>query len=159
MGKVGRRPIGAPRGLPIAPLTLAVLVAVATAAIAVACSSGAVDSQACLNIETARCQAAPACSDIDLGQPVHNDSDVAACIRFYQVQCLHGLVTPTAPSGGQVSVCVAAIAAAGKAAAKGDAGACDTIVNPQDNLACAFLNPPDAGVPDSASDDASDDGG
>ena len=72
---------------------------------------------------------------------------MAACVRYYNDACLHGLETSVAPSNVAVNQCVAAIQAAGKAAAKGDAGACATIVSPQNVAACAFLTPVDSGTP------------
>jgi hypothetical protein len=119
---------------------------------AIACSSGAVDPGACVSIETARCQAAPSCpADFNLQQPVPAGNDVASCIRFYQVQCLHGLVTSVTPNSSQVAACVETIMAAGPAATRAhseseDASApCGIIANPQNTPACAFLNPADAG--------------
>jgi hypothetical protein len=118
---------------------------------AAACGTSAVDVQACRQIESARCTAAansPVCN-IDLSQPVHHGSDAAACIRYYDTQCLHGLLTTSAPGSVAVNACVAAITAAGAAAQAGDAGACDVVESPQNHAACSFLipTPPvDAGV-------------
>ena len=110
-------------------IAMVVLSLAALAGIAVACATGAVDVQGCRQIETARCQAAPACpTSFNLSLPVHNDDDVTACIRFYNDQCLHGLETTVAPGSVLVNACVAAIVAAeGKVAAAdretSDAGA------------------------------------
>lgn len=131
------------------------------AATAVACGTGAVGVQACREIETARCEAAPACpaslpqgEGIDLTNPIPAGGDpVAACVRYYNDACLHGLETSVAPSNVAVSDCVAAIQAAG-AAAKKDASACTTVVAPQTVSACAFLYPIDAGPVDSGPADA-----
>jgi hypothetical protein len=142
------------------PLAAVVLALGAAAALAIACGTSAVDTTACRQIETARCQAAvaPVCA-INLSEPVHSDNDVTACIRYYDTQCLHGLVTTTVPGNVSVNDCVAAIGAAGQAATQGDAGACLVITNPETSPACGFLVPPDAGTPavdasDAASDDA-----
>ncbi len=118
-----------------------------------ACGTDAVGIQQCRNIESARCMRAPACK-IDLSQPLHEGSDVDACIRFYNDQCLHGLVTSVTPGANQVSACIAAI----------NSGPCDFVVNPQDSPACVFLIPiPDAGTDadgaEASTEDASDDGG
>ena len=134
---------------------------VAGAAIVVACSNNAVGVQACRQIETARCEAAPACaaSFTLSSQPVPDGDPVAACVRYYNDACLHGMATSVAPSNIQVNQCVAVIAAAGKAAAtERDSGAaCTTVAYPQNSAACAFLIPIDSGTPavaDAASDDA-----
>ncbi len=77
---------------------------------------------------------------IDMSFPLHSgDSpadNITACQLFYQDACLHGLVTPIAPTSAQVNACLYAIQ-------KGD---CNAVVNPQNNSACAWLNPPDAGM-------------
>jgi hypothetical protein len=135
------------------------------AAAAVACGNGAVGVQACRSIETARCEAAPACPSslpagegIDLSNPIPAGGDpVAACVRYYDDACLHGLETSVAPSNVAVNDCVAAIQAAGAAAAKGNKLACTTVVSPEKNAAaCSFLIPVDAGT--SAVADAADAG-
>ena len=115
-----------------------------------ACGTDAVGIQQCRNIESARCIRATACK-IDLSEPLHEGSDVDSCIRFYNDQCLHGLVTSVTPGATQVNACVAAI----------NSGPCDYVVSPQNAPACAFLNPPDAGPADAAdaSEDADDDAG
>ncbi len=114
------------------------LVSAAGAAAAVACSNDAVGVQACRQIETARCEAAPACPGAFPSfttQPVPDGDPVAACVRYYNDACLHGIVTTVAPSNVAVSQCVTAINAAGKqAASERDASA-----------ACAFLGSPWSG--------------
>jgi hypothetical protein len=136
--------------------------AAGVASLALACGTDAVGVSACRSIETARCEAAPACG-ISLALPVHIGDDVSACVRFYNDQCLHGLVTQSTPSTVAVNACVAAIQAAGALAAKKNTSAClNTVQNPQNTAACAFLNPgPDASVEDAGEDasDASDDAG
>jgi hypothetical protein len=134
------------------------------AAIVVACGTSANDVPACKQIETARCQAAASCPSVfDLSSPTPDGNGVSACIRFYDDQCLHGLVTTAVPLTTAVNGCVAAITKAGQeAAASVDAAApCDLVANPQNYPACTFLNPIDAGedAADAAttSEDASDD--
>ena len=124
------------------------------AAAAVACGNGAVGVQACRDIEAARCEAAQFCPQslgeaegTDLSSPVPIGDPVAACVRYYNDACLHGLETSASPSNVAVNQCVSAIQAAGKAASKGDAGACTTVVAPQNASPCAFLVPIDAGTP------------
>jgi hypothetical protein len=127
------------------PLAVAPLVAL----VGVGCGSGAIDVQACQQIETARCNQAYKCPAVDLEPPYSTSgTDVQACIRFYQTACLHGL-TESPPTGTSVSACVDAINEAG-----GDA-ACSIIEEPWTVDECAWLNPP--AVPE-ASTDASDAG-
>jgi hypothetical protein len=137
---------------PVAWLAFTATTGVAVALIAAACSTGADGVQACQSIETARCQAAPSCpANFDLQSPDPDGNDVTACIRFYKDQCLHGLVTTVVPSSVAVNDCVAAILSASKTASAahslGDdaAAPCATIVTPQNNAACFFLNGVDAG--------------
>jgi hypothetical protein len=123
-------------------------------ALAAGCGNSAVGVQACRSIETARCEAAPACpaslppgEGIDLSSPpVAGGDPVAACVRYYDDACLHGLVTSVAPSNADVSDCVSAIQAAGNAA-KTNPSACKIVVSPDKNApACSFLIPVDAGT-------------
>ncbi len=133
------------------------------AAVASACSNDAVGVQACREIETARCEAAPACpsAPFDLSSPAPAGDPVAACVRYYNDACLHGIGTTVTPGNAAVSSCVAVIVAAGKAAAsQRDSGAACNIIaypwNPAYTTACEFLTA-DAGVavvPDAATDDA-----
>jgi hypothetical protein len=145
------------------PLAMLALAAAGALAPAVACGTSAVDVQGCKDIEDARCQAAsiPACASVFDPLPVHNDSDVSACVRFYATQCLHGLETPVTPGGVAVNACVSTIQSAVQAASHGDAGACQVIAHPQNYPSCAFLNVPDAGTPDTGVDaaDAGEDAG
>jgi hypothetical protein len=131
-----------------------------------ACGTDASGIDACRQIETARCQQAPSCvgqtistacnggqNVLDLAVPVHRDSDVSSCIRYYQDACLHGLNGGTPPSPGQLQNCVNAINAA---PSNGD---CTTVACPETNAACGFLipTPPvDAGVDAPAAVDAND---
>ena len=116
------------------------------AAVIAACGNGAVGVQYCRQIQTARCEAAPACpSYFNLSEPVPDGDPVAACVRYYNDQCLHGLVTTVTPSSVEVNQCVAAIVAAGKAAAtERDASVqCQFVANPWNprfSTACVFLD-------------------
>jgi hypothetical protein len=121
-----------------------------------ACGTDASGIDACRQIETARCTQAPACvgqpvpmscnngqNPLDLAVPVHRDSDVSSCIRYYQDACLHGLNGGRVPSPGDLQSCINAINAA-----PGNDD-CQTVVCPEQNAACSFLlpTPPvDAGV-------------
>lgn len=112
---------------------------------AVACGTDPVGVDACQRIEQARCESAQACG-IDLGRPTHSGSseaeNVAACTRYYQDQCLHGLSSGAEPGSDKVDACVSAILT----------GTCDTVREPQTNAACSFLIPPSAVVSDAAAD-------
>lgn len=93
------------------------------------CGNGAVGVDACRSIEDARCRQAAACG-ISLQPPYHTSgSDVDACIRYYQVACLHGLAVPD-PGGGSVNACVAAI----------EGGDCALVQSPVTG-ACSWLAP------------------
>jgi hypothetical protein len=73
-----------------------------------ACGPSATGVDACKQIEEARCQKAGACG-ISTEPPYStNGSDVGACIRYYDVQCMHGTSVPV-PVAAQVNACVAAI--------------------------------------------------
>src|SRR5438105_847816 len=78
----------------------------------VACGTDPVGVESCRRIEHARCENAPACG-IDLSKPVHRggspELSVAACNRFYDDACLHGLVAPTDPGNVAVDACIDAI--------------------------------------------------
>jgi len=96
-----------------------------------ACGTGANSPDSCRSVEEARCRQAAACN-IPLEPPYSTSgNDVDACIRFYDVACLHGL-EGNAPSPMQLSQCVAAI----------KTGVCTVVANPQIALACSWLIPP-----------------
>ncbi|MCW5835882.1 MAG: hypothetical protein KIS78_26015 [Labilithrix sp.] len=111
-------------------------VALAAAAGSTACGTEPVGVDACRKIERVRCESAPACG-VDLGRPVHSGDtpakDVAACIRYYDDQCLHGLVVTKEPSPQDVDACVDAIIT----------GDCSVVKTPESSEACAFLVPPE----------------
>ena len=116
-----------------------------------ACGTDAVGVQSCRNIETARCNQAAACN-ISLTQPLHSGPDVAACVRYYNDACLHGLASGNDPGAPGVQKCIDAI----------NTGDCVVVANPEKapNDACAFLIPPapppvveaGADAPDATSD-------
>jgi hypothetical protein len=109
--------------------------------------------EACKKIEKVRCESAQACG-IDLTRPVHSGdspaNNVAACTRYYDDQCLHGLDVAEEPAPGDVDACVAAIVS----------GDCSVVKEPQTSAACSFLVPPPppapAPVPDAAPDSTAD---
>ena len=104
-----------------------------------ACGNGANDVGACQTLESARCERAPECG-IDLGFPLHAGSttqdNITACQLFYQDACLHGFVTTITITAADVSNCLYAI----------QHDNCNAVLTPQDSPACAWINPPDAGV-------------
>jgi hypothetical protein len=118
---------------------LALAVGVATFGATLGCGTDALGVDSCTQIEEARCRQAPACA-VALQPPYHtNGGDVEACIRFYDVACLHGLdVSDPGPTA--VHACVAAI----------ETGRCGTVSAPETDPACAWLSSvplPDAESP------------
>ncbi|HEY8040638.1 MAG TPA: hypothetical protein VIF15_12620 [Polyangiaceae bacterium] len=106
--------------------------AVAAVPLAAACGTDAAGIDQCKAIEEARCQQAPNCPQITLEPPYHTSgNDVDACIRFYDVACLHGLASGNVPSTTQLNACVKAIQSS-----------CDYVVAPENSPDCAFLIPP-----------------
>lgn len=107
-----------------------------------ACGTDPVGVESCQKIEKVRCESAPACG-ISLRRPVHDTkngaaSDVTACIRYYDDQCLHGLALARDPGPQVVDTCVNAIIS----------GDCGIVKEPEKYAACAFLAGPneDAGL-------------
>lgn len=106
-----------------------------------ACGTDPVGVESCQKIEKVRCESAPGCN-ISLRRPVHDDSngvksDVAACIRYYDDQCLHGLALAKDPGPQAVDACVNAIVT----------GDCGIVKEPEKYTACSFLaGPADAGA-------------
>jgi hypothetical protein len=110
-----------------------------------ACGTDAVGVDPCRQIEEARCRQAPTCG-VQLEPPNSNDgNDVAACIRFYDDACLHGLEVP-APGNAIVNGCVQAIQAASPATPNG----CAVVVAPESNAACSWLIPPQSSTTDAS---------
>jgi hypothetical protein len=119
-----------------APTMLAI--SVAALVIAQGCGTDATGVDACQAVMAARCQQAPNCK-IKLDPPyATSGSDVEACIRFYDIACLHGVSTSD-PGPTKVQECVAAIQ-----------GHCSVVSKPETDPACGWLVPPPA------SNDASD---
>lgn len=84
------------------PLTLAVVSALgAVLLFAPACGTDAVGVEECRSIESARCEAAPACKGANF--------DVDQCRLFYRDHCLHGLRLEDAPSQRTIDGCVLAL--------------------------------------------------
>ena len=101
-----------------------------------ACGTDAVGIEACQKVERVRCESAQACN-IDLTRPVHSgdtpSKNVGACIRYYDDQCLHGLVNATEPDTRAVDACIAAIIN----------GSCDVVRTPESHPDCKWLIPPE----------------
>jgi hypothetical protein len=112
------------------------------------CGTDAYGIGECKQIEEARCRAAAKCPDIPLGNVYHaTGTDVDACIRFYDVACLHGLQVPD-PGAPSVSACVQAIQGL-----DGGAASCSIVEQPWTTKACAWLAPsniPEASTPEAA---------
>lgn len=133
----------------------AVLVSVATASAAVvtlgACGTDPVGVESCRRIEHARCENAYGCG-ISLDEPVHRGDtpslDIAACKRFYDEACLHGMVAPSDPGAIAVDACVTAIH---------ETPDCEIVRAPEKHPDCAFLIPP-APAPEPAPEPAVDAG-
>lgn len=124
------------RGLPKRGAIVAcVACAVAAITASVACGTDPVGVESCRKIEKVRCESAAACG-IDLTRPVHvgegPKADVAACIRYYDEQCLHGLLARQDPGPQAVDACVDAIIH----------GDCSVVRAPETDPACSFLVPP-----------------
>jgi hypothetical protein len=126
-------------------------VALLGATLAGACGTGAVDVAGCRQIEEARCRQAPACG-IPIEPPYFtSETNVDACIRFYDDACLHGLATSD-PGAAAVSACVAAIQ---NDSTKKDG--CGVVKSPQsDQAACGWLVPPVSAPVDASDGPAAD---
>jgi hypothetical protein len=83
----------------------------------IGCGPTASGVDACKQVEEARCQRAAVCG-ISTEPPYStNETPADACIRFYDVACMHGSSVPVPPAA-QVTACVIAI---GKSACDGGA--------------------------------------
>lgn len=148
-------------GTRIRPLVAFAFLAVSTAGLwSMGCGTDAVGKDACRRIETARCEAAPACADRAESPDIETEDDVSRCIEFYNDQCLHGLQdVANVPDDGNVDACVEAIAATAKCAGAENISACgsppelnssefdedhacDILRHPQRLKGCRFLNKP-----------------
>jgi hypothetical protein len=128
---------------------LAVWLALALPYAAAGCGTDAVGVQACRQIQAARCQQASSCG-MPLAPPYRTSgTDVDACIRFYDVACLHGLSINMDPEPPSLNACVDAI----NRAPMTDGG-CAVVEQPELADACAWLVPPS--TPDSSSDSTAD---
>jgi len=114
-----------------------VIAAALGGAIVLACGTDPVGVETCRRVETARCENAPTCG-IQLGTPTHRGDDpksaVAACVRYYDDACLHGLEAPEDPGSVKTQACVDAI----------NNGSCDVVKKPETHPDCAWLVPPAA---------------
>lgn len=109
------------------------------------CGTSAVDVDGCRQIEEARCRQGPACGMNFDDLNVTSGTTVDACIRFYDIACLHGLAVSN-PGPSAVSACIAAIEADTK---KKDN--CSVVLSPQtDVAACGWLVPPAPTSPDAS---------
>lgn len=112
------------------------------------CGTDAYGVGDCKQIEEARCRAAAKCPEIPLGNINYTSgSAVDACIRFYDVACLHGLEVPD-PGAPSVAACVAAIQATNGGAS------CSIVEQPWTTKACAWLAP--SNIPEASTDAASE---
>lgn len=136
--------MGSMRGVLVSVVLLAALALFASST---ACGTDPVGVDACRRIEKVRCESAPTCG-IDLRRQPHSgdtpESDVAACIRFYDDECLHGLTLTREPAASDVDACVNAII-------NGD---CTVVSKPETHPDCAFLAPAPAATPVDSGTDA-----
>jgi hypothetical protein len=115
------------------------------------CGTDAYGIGECKQIEEARCRAAAKCPGVTLGNINYTSgSSVDACIRFYDIACLHGLEVPD-PGGPTVNACVAALQAI-----DGGSASCDLVLQPWTTKACAWLSP--SNIPEASTPEASPDG-
>lgn len=111
------------------------VVAAAGVGALVACGQAANAPDACQQIEHARCYWIEQCfaDAANYGLPTRRSdstSPVDDCFRYYDDACMHGLVTPVAPTTDQVTACVTAI---------NSATDCTIVQAPETADACAFL--------------------
>src|SRR5579859_3236920 len=86
----------------------AVLLAIGWAS---ACGTEAVGIDVCKQVEEARCRSAEKCG-VTLEPPYSTTGNtVDACVRYYDVACLHGLANGYDPGPNPLHACVAAIEA------------------------------------------------
>lgn len=116
------------------------------------CGTDAYGVGECKQIEEARCRAAAKCPEIPLGNVYHaSGTDVDACIRYYDVACLHGLEVPD-PGAPSVNACVQAIQGL-----DGGSASCSVVEQPWLTKACAWLAP--SNIPEAAAPEASPEAG
>jgi hypothetical protein len=125
--------------------TLALACAITSFALVFACGTGASSPDACRSVMEAQCRRAPACN-IPLEPPYSaTGSTVDACIRFYDVACLHGLEVGN-PGANEIKACVAAISNL--------SNDCGVVATPQNVSACSWLIPPAAATTSDAAAEA-----
>jgi len=100
-----------------------------------ACGDDAVGVDACRRIETARCQLAGACGQID---------DVPACERFYRDDCLHGFGVEL-PGDSEIDACTRTLELAAECAREERTtlecqDSCALVSTPAAAPECAFLS-------------------
>lgn len=126
----------------------------------IGCGTEAVGVDACLRVERARCEAAAAC---DL-------SEQAACLRYVEIQCLHGFVKSAQPTEKQANQCSSALGQLAECVEErgpktsparceleltvpAPARACELVESPHEMRACRFLTPPDKDEDEDEDDD------
>ncbi len=124
-----------------------------------ACGTNAVGVDACNSIEGALCNKAaamPMCTNVDLLNPPHPEGPsgtAAACIRFYSIECLHGLYNPDANVANNTNAVNGCVSAINGLSSRDDAS-CAFLAAPETLDACSFLyfdgslDAFDAGTPD-----------
>jgi hypothetical protein len=118
---------------------------------AVGCGTDAVGIDVCKQIEEARCRRAGACGVVLEPPYSTTGGPVDACIRYYDVACLHGLANGYDPGAAPVRACIAAI---------GDdpcTNGKDLVAHPENDPACAWLVPPAVALQQEASTAADSD--
>jgi hypothetical protein len=124
---------------------LALACAMTAFALGSACGTGASSPDACRSVMEAQCRRAGTCN-LPLQPPYSTSgSNVDACIRFYDVACLHGLEVGN-PGATMINACVAAIADL--------SNDCGVATSPQNVSACAWLIPPAPATTTDAAPDA-----
>ncbi|APR99915.1 hypothetical protein [Pajaroellobacter abortibovis] len=98
------------------------------------CGTNSIATNDCQKIEYARCRHANECGrDLSRIPPSQQSQDpIAACMNYYQIACLHGMVIPSSPSVEQVKACLNEI----------EKGNCTAVLTPQDVPGCQWLTPP-----------------
>lgn len=123
---------------------------------AAACSTDAVGIDACRQIETARCEAQPACKGDPASTGIVTEEQVENCVTFYRDGCLVGIENDAEePSEGDTKDCVEAIQRTAKCQTDGvavmadcdvetesggaDLSPCEAMMQPELITACAFV--------------------
>ncbi|MDI1478789.1 hypothetical protein [Polyangium sp. y55x31] len=101
---------------------LAAVLGVLAGSVASACGTDAVGIDACREIETARCEALPACGG--------TEAEATYCIDLYRDQCLHGIQSGVEPGADATARCVEAVRAVAACARAGAASMADCPAEP-----------------------------